>query len=493
MVRILEIAILVAAALPLLRVAVSRAYWRIHPRETLSIALLGASYLAAVAALAAYAPRALHIATVGAAASGAWLLWRIRPQYGVRSGLPVGSLFPLPTRPSSDPDFYLRQAKRYGSTFKTSRFGRPMICIVGLERANRLLREHDADLAATPLPFNRYIEGGYLRYLPEELHSAYRKRFHGAFHSDALANAEPGVAAAFHRGFERMAATSAASGSTAVHAPVLRMMFSAWMHLFYGIGENDADYARLRELFHVIDIRKARWTRSDRTRAALAEIEAILRRRVEAMTDVERTNPSSFLAALTRGDTSVLDDGTVRGNMIYITHATWGDVSGLMLWIFKMLGDHPEWQDRLATEPTRELAQRIVQETLRLEQSESRYRRVLADFEFDGFRIPKGWLVRMCIRESHRLDGAFSDANTFDPDRFARRAYTRDEYAPLGAYRLACIGDVVTWNVGAIFALELATKFSWKVLDDGPAEITTWDHSAPNPRLRVILEPRRTS
>jgi cytochrome P450 len=488
--RVVEVGILVALAFPLLRVAVSSAYRRVFPRETLSIALLGACYLAAVAALVAYAPLALGPASICAVVAGAGSLWRIRPQYGVQSGLAPGSLSPLPIRPWSDPDFYLRQARRYGNTFKTSRFGRPQICIVGLERANRLLREHDAKLEATPLPFNRYIERGYLRYLPQELHSDYRKRFHAAFHSSALTKAEAGVTAAFRRGFERMANTCAASGSVSVHAPVLRMMFAAWMHLFYGIAESDPDYARLRKLFKMIDIRKARWTRRDRTEAALAEIEVILRRRVGAMNDEERRNPTSFLAALTQGNADVLNDGTVLGNMIYITHATWGDVSGLMLWIFKMLGDHPEWRERLAAEPTRELAERVVQETLRMEQSESRYRRALVDFEFDGFRIPKGWLVRMCIRESHRLDGVFTDPDTFDPDRFAGRTYTRDEYAPLGAYRLACIGDVVTWKVGAIFALELATKYRWRVVEDGPPEISTWDHSAPNARLRVLLESR---
>jgi cytochrome P450 len=488
--RIVEIVILVAVALPLLRAAASAAYWRVYPRETFRMTVLGACYLIAIAVMAVYAPWALRAASAGAAVVGVYLLWRVRPRYGVSSGLPPGSLWPLPVRPWSDSNFYLRQAERYGRAFKTCRFGRPMIGIFGLERANRLLREHDMDLAPTPLPFNRFIEGGYLRYLPEELHAGYRKRFHAVFHSSALANAEPGMAAAFRRGFEGMADTCAAVGSTDLRVPVFRMNFEAWMSLFYGIPKGHADYARLRELFHVIDIRKARWSRRSRVEAALTEIEAILRRRVEAMDENERSKPNCFLAALAQGDSEVLNDRTVLGNMIYITHATWSDVSGLLLWIFKMLGDHPEWRDRLAAEPTRELAGRIVQETLRMEQSESRYRRALIDLNFDGIRIPKGWLVRMCIRESHRRDGVFADPDRFDPDRFTGRTYTRDEYAPFGVQRLACIGDNVARTAGEIFALELA-KFRWQVIGDGPAEISTWDHSAPNPRLRVKLEPVR--
>jgi (+)-abscisic acid 8'-hydroxylase len=161
-----------------------------------------------------------------------------------------------------------------------------------------------------------------------------------------------------------------------------------------------------------------------------------------------------------------------------------------------MLSDHPTWRDRLAQaavasdSSARELATRIVQETLRFEQSESRYRRAVADLELDGFRIPKGWLVRMCIRESHQDAAAFADPWMFNPDRFLNRAFTRGEYAPFGAFRLACVGEELTKGIAAIFAIEVVSRFEWQVVRDGPAEITSWAHNAPSPRLRVKMTPR---
>ena len=110
---------------------------------------------------------------------------------------------------------------------------------------------------------------------------------------------------------------------------------------------------------------------------------------------------------LAREGPEALNDRTILGNLIYIMQVTWGDVTGLLLWVLKMLTDHPEWRSRLAQDGSRELATRIVQETLRLEQSESRYRRATADLELDGFRIPRNWLVRMCVRESHQDAGTF--------------------------------------------------------------------------------------
>jgi cytochrome P450 len=242
----------------------------------------------------------------------------------------------------------------------------------------------------------------------------------------------------------------------------------------------------------VIDIRKARWASRRRIDAALAEIEAIMRRRADELRD-DPNAPACFLVALARAHPEALSDRTVLGNLIYIMQVTWGDVTGLLLWVFKMLSDHPEWRDRLAREQSRELALRIVQETLRLEQSESRYRRATTDLELDGFTIPKRWLVRMCIRESHQDESVFPNATKFNPDRFLGPPYTRAQYAPFGAFRLACIGEDLTKTVAARYALELTARYDWRVVKDGPPEITRWAHNAPNCRLSVVMTPRATT
>lgn len=498
--QLFEIGVLAALAFPGLRAAGSSAYRRVFPFDSVRIGTVSALYLAAVAVVASYAPGALRPLSVPAAAAVGYLLWRARPGYGTASGLPPGSLQPLPVRPWSDPEFYAKTARRYGEIFKMSQFGQPMVCVLGLERTNRLLLEHDHQLVAPPLPFNRFIEGGYLRYLPEDTHAHYRRIFRALFHSGVMTSAEPRVATVFRNALQAMAEESTRAGKVAVRTPFMRMMFAAWAELFYGIDDAHPDFVRLKQLFRVIDSRKARWSSRRRVGPALAEIERILNTRAKTLvpsqaasadtlaTDV--TPPSCFLAALARSDPAALSDRTILGNLIYIMQITWGDVTGLLLWVFKMLSDHPEWRERLAREPSKDLATRIVLETLRLEQSESRYRRAVADLELDGFRIPKGWLVRMCIRESHRDEKVFPDPLVFDPERFCGRAFTRGEYAPFGAFRLACIGEDVTKAVAGSFALELARGFDWEVVEDGPARISSWVHNAPHPRLSVAMKPR---
>jgi cytochrome P450 len=486
-----EVAVLVALVAPELRAVGSTAYRRVFPADALRIGAATAVYLLIVAAVTVYRPAWLRVSAAIAALALACYAWRSRSAFGVAHGLPPGSLQRLPVQPWSDPEFYKRQAMRYGSIFKMRQLWQPMICIVGLDRVNRLLVEHDQQLVAPPLPFSRFIEGGYLRYLPEETHAKYRRFFGMLFYSEVVAHAEPRIAAAFARGLAAMVDASR-DEAVPVRGPTMRMMFVAWSELFYGIGDQHADFQRLKALFKTIDTRRARWASRRRIDAALVAIEAILRRRAGEFAD-DAATASCFLVWLARQHPEALSDRTVLGNLIYIMQVTWGDVTGLLLWVFKMLSDHSVWRERLAHEQSRELALRIVQETLRLEQSESRYRRATADLELDGFTIPKGWLVRMCIRESHQDESVFPNATKFDPDRFLGPPHTRAQYAPFGAFRLACIGEDVTKTVAARYALELTSRYQWRVVDDGPPEITRWAHNAPNPRLSVRMTPRTTA
>jgi cytochrome P450 len=489
---LVEIGLLLAVVAPELRAASSASYRRVFPYDALLIGSAALLYIAVVIVIAIVLPESLRFLSIAALAFIAFHLWRSRSSYGVASGLPPGSLRRLPVQPWSDPEFYKTQHARFGDVFKSSQFGRPMVCIVGLERTNRLLLEHDDHLIAPPLPFSRFIEGGYLRYLPEETHATYRKFFRSLFYSDVVAAAEPRIAAAFNCELAAMAARSNGGGTVAVKASIMRMMFAAWTDVFYGIDHEHPDFARLKTLCRIIDTRKSRWASRRRIDPALADIEAIMQRRATAMLD-DADAPPCFLLLLARDHPEALLDRTVLGNMIYIMQVTWGDVSGLLCWVFKMLSDNPAWRARLAQEPSPDLALRIVQETLRLEQSESRYRRATADLEIDGFRIPKGWLVRFCIRESHQDPAIFPNPTAFDPDRFLGRPPRRAEYAPFGAFRLACIGEDLTKTVAARFAIELVSRYDWRVVSDGPAEINSWAHNAPHPRLSVSMAPRQTA
>ena len=273
------------------------------------------------------------------------------------------------------------------------------------------------------------------------------------------------------------------------------MMFVIWARLFFSVAEDDADFPRLKACFRVIDARNPTRAQDKRIHDALGEIGEIVRRRIADL----RAQPGDMpgvLAAMVRQHPAAVDDPTAMGNLVYEMHITWADMSGFLMWLFRMLTDHPDWSERLRGDAASaaedaahqtSLAARIVSETLRMEQSEHLYRIAERDIEYDGIRIPRGWLVRLCVQESHRDPEVFAAPDTFDPDRFRDHSYNRREYSPFGTGRHACLGEAIARTVGRLFVKEAGRSWQVQTVQDGPVEYSGWRHWRPSSRWRVLV------
>jgi cytochrome P450 len=110
----------------------------------------------------------------------------------------------------------------------------------------------------------------------------------------------------------------------------------------------------------------------------------------------------------------------------------------------------------------------------------------------EGHHIPAGWLVRICIRESHRDPASFTDPDRFDPDRFLRPPHDPRAYAPLGLGRHACLGRTLVQVAGAAVLGTLARSFDWHVASDGPREFAAF-HWTPSRRFRIAIARREAT
>jgi cytochrome P450 len=496
LVGVIETAIFGAAIWPLARILADHGFrqkLRVFPAVAVLIVGSLTGYVILLILLGRYFSAALSpiALMIGGALIYGWR--RARPDYGRARGLPPGSLALAPIGPWNDYLFYQKQAERYGPVFKMSHFTAPMVCVVGLKSAIDLLRERDEDLTVPPLPFNRFIPGGFLRYMDASAHQRYAAIFRATFTRAVIEENEPHVVAVVSRAFFEMAKACASSPDRGIRpeSRVRSALFVVFARLFFGLPPDGERMRRMQTLYDVIDYRNAWRTPGHRVSRALDELLTIVKSSGEHAS-------GCFLAEALRAEPSVLRDRTFVLNMLYMLLTGWGDVSGLLVWVIKKLSDHPEWAERLRQEfvsPNPDtggadgLASRIVRETLRLEQSEYLMRKTKREIRIGDYVIPRGWHLRVCVRESHRSEDAFADAAAFNPDRFLSEGSPRASYSPFGASRIACMGEHLTLAVGRVFLKELVREFNWNVTRDGPREYGSF-HWKPNSRFSITLWPR---
>jgi cytochrome P450 len=139
------------------------------------------------------------------------------------------------------------------------------------------------------------------------------------------------------------------------------------------------------------------------------------------------------------------------------------------------------------------LASNFVSETLRLHQSEYFYREVQREIQIGDFRIPAGWLLRVCVRECHDNPAVFAEPHTFRPERFADRHYEKTEYCPFSDGTHSCFGAGLALMIARALVTVLAFDFDGRVVADGPSERDGnrhWSHWRPSKKLRVALSRR---
>jgi cytochrome P450 len=501
------VGLLLVAPWPFWRLAASTPV-RQRPRDQVLLVAVLVAYGLSVVLVAMRWPSLLPVLALIAVVIVAAVWWRSRSSHGRADGLPPGRIRLHPLEPFDDVDYLLREAARYGPIFKIGATfpiptTTPIICVVGHDLGLELLRDHESSLEVyPPFPASRFIPRGFLRSMTAEDHDRYAPIFRQAVTRAADPAFEASVAAAARRLVDRMAADSAAAGDRGID-PVTYLRgfaFEVMARLSFGFEPGSPEQVRLAERFRALNVsgiarRLPQGTRQRRWAEVVAEVEAELGRDGPAP-HVGVLREALALASDTPAPDPDRERDTIVGNVLQMQESGSQDLAGLLVWVVKHLGDHPVWLDRVRDDghdaASRSLAERVIRESLRLEQSEFLNRRMTEDIQFRGYRFPKGWRVRVCIREGHRSPDVFERPIEFDPDRWLGRTHPLTEYAPFGLYRHHCLAARLTQRVGAILVEELARSTTLTITRDGPREHGRF-HWQPSHRLRIALEPRDPS
>jgi len=407
-----------------------------------------------------------------------------------RRPLPPGDLVPLDEIERAHRTVLIERAATLGPVFKGLMEKRLVVCIVGHALGRRLLKEHAASLRPVTIDIKPVVPAGFMRQMEGEAHRRYRKALVqavNAIDADLLA---PVLEAIVAEGLRAHAADPAAPASPGAWADALSSIAtSLLLAAFFGARPGTPAHGDLMAGYHQLGPHGVVWRLGQRQ----VEACAALRDRLSRLLPADALPGSLWPALLAAGPV----DETMLGNLIYMVELGRYDLRGLLRWLSKYAGDRPAWLDRIAAEPAggsdgRPAAEAFVLETLRMDQSERLMRDVLQDIVFDGWLIPKGALVRVCMWEAHKSAEVFPDPFVFDPSRFLGHAPAGDRFSPFGLDHHHCPLAGLSVQLAATFLRVLAREFRLDARNGDPAVRGPY-HWQPSPRLVVSLSHRGPS
>lgn len=464
------------------------------PRVGLAFAGLIAASVSILGAITLWIPGLLPWLAAAAIAWNARQWWRGRADYGASRKLPPGSLTILPPGPWIDPRHYMGLSRIHGPIFKASHFFHPMVCIHDLDSGLRLLKEHDDVRMLSPkVAADRFLPCGFLRGMAPQDHKTWRKLIQSLITPRVIAAWEPSIRADVTAALRELANSPDGVYPKPAWDRMIRRTFS---RLFFGIAPDTPEFERIEEAFGVIAKVSDRrisvpWLPSERHTARVLEETCDLLRR--------QTAPDCFLAELRRNEEFAGASQALR-LLLFMQYLGGSDLSGLLQWAVKIACDFPAEIAKIraaidrgdSPEAINRMCRAFTLELLRRHQVEHLYRRVLEDFEWEGYRIPKGWLLRISLSDAHRNPEIFANAAGFQPDRFLENPPARNQFLPFGAFRRACLGDGVTHTLMTQFLMIFASEWECRQTGESHEDYRLW-HWTPGSDFRVVIRPRSAS
>ncbi|TVU09805.1 hypothetical protein EJB05_43301 [Eragrostis curvula] len=391
---------------------------------------------------------------------------------------------------SQDPNvFFASKQKRYGEIFKTHILGCPCVMLASPEAA-RFVLVTQADLFKPTYPRSkeRMIGPSALFFHQGDYHLRIRKLVQGALGPEALRALVPHVEAAVK---STLASWDGRVTST-FHA-MKRLSFDVGIVTIFGGQLDERRKAELRKNYSIVEkgynsfpnslpgtlYYKANQARR-RLQGVLSEIMQERRARGDPGTDLLGCLMQS------RGDDGapLLTDEQVADNIIGVLFAAQDTTASVLTWIVKYLHDQPKLLEAVRAEhaaireandggrrpltwvDTRSmvLTQRVILESLRMASIISfTFREAVADVEYKGFLIPKGWKVMPLFRNIHHNPDYFQDPQKFDPSRF-KVAPRPNTFMPFGNGVHACPGNELAKLEMLILIHHLVTSCRWEIV-----------------------------
>ncbi|KAJ6335913.1 hypothetical protein OIU78_012504 [Salix suchowensis] len=175
----------------------------------------------------------------------------------------------------------------------------------------------------------------------------------------------------------------------------------------------------------------------------------------------ERMLFTRFVSGMIRGEIS---EEEVIDNVVLLVFAAHDTTSFAIAMTFKMSKRRPG--ENLTLEDTKKMKYtwQVARESMRLfPPIFGSFRKAIADIEYEGFTIPKGWKILWTTYGTHYNEEHFKDPLTFNPRRF-EEPIPPYAYLPFGGGPRICAGNQLAKLNILIFIHYVVTRYNWSLL-----------------------------
>lgn len=399
------------------------------------------------------------------------------PTTGLR--LPPGALDPLDELERSDRSLVLKRAQVLGPIFRATTQGQLQVCIMGLDRGRRFLAEHGDKLKVVSPELTSLFPKGFLSVVGNPDHLDYKRALIRGLRSERTQTALHHSGTLVRRYLDRHCERAATEGHRAdmLSSSLASLATRLLAGVFFGASDTDR-FDRICEHFHQLGPHGFVWNPQEPQARAFAQ----LRDDVVELRNMKGSE-ASLLAAL--DEIEALDD-TMIGNLIYMMEIGRFDLRNLLRWLIRYAASDPAWMAHVRGPDGATATESFVLEVLRSDQSERLERTTLADIRFEGYDIPAGTNIRICVWEAHH-GPPFDRPHDFTPGRFVEASYGNDAFAPFGLDTHQCPFGGVTVRLAKTYVEALATDYHLELLEDGPPVRGAY-HWEPSRKLSVRIE-----
>ncbi|MGK7886300.1 MAG: cytochrome P450 [Crocosphaera sp.] len=409
-----------------------------------------------------------------------------------------------------DPDFGKKKLKKYGQVYKTNIFGNDAVTMIGAE-ANQFLFRNENKYVVSTWPKSTRILLGQLSLAVKDgtFHTSRRKLLAQAFQPRALNSYIPKMTEITQQYIDKWLQTKELTWY-----PELRdYTFDVACSLL--ISVDNASETKLASYFETwckglfslpINLPWTSFGKALKCREKmLQELETIIVNRQQQPKHQNDALGILLEAKDEEGNSLTLEE--LKDQILLLLFAGHETLTSAISSFTLLMAQHTDIlekvkkeqeniniTDNLTSEDLKEMTylEQVLKEVLRLiTPVGGGFRKVIQEFEFEGYSIPKDWTVQYQIAQTHQEKDTFPNYKTFDPERFSPENMADKQksfgYVPFGGGLRECLGKEFAKLEMKIFASVLVRNCHWELLPDQNLEMITIPSPRPSDGLKVKI------